>query len=76
MVTALGNGAEAIMPVSEIAEAMALARKNPGALLAGEREGFRIRAAQTGSVDFDLGNSPREFTRERVGGKKIVITTT
>lgn len=76
MVTALGNGAEAILPVSEIAEAVALAGKNPGALLAGEREGLRIRAAQTGSVDFDLGNSPREFTRERVGGKKIVITTT
>ncbi|MGZ4962237.1 MAG: 2-phosphosulfolactate phosphatase [Limisphaerales bacterium] len=76
MVTALGNGADAILPVSEIAEALEAARKHPGALLAGERDGLRIRAAQTGSVDFDLGNSPREFTSERVRGKKIVMTTT
>jgi 2-phosphosulfolactate phosphatase len=76
MVTALGNGAEAIMPVSDIPEALALARQNAGALLAGEREGYRITAKQTGSVDFDLGNSPREFTSERVRGKKIAMTTT
>lgn len=76
MVTALSNGAEAILPVSEIAEALAAARQNPGAILAGERDGLRIRTAQTGSVDFDLGNSPREFTAERVRGKKIVMTTT
>jgi 2-phosphosulfolactate phosphatase len=76
MVTALSNGAKTILPVCEIAEAVALAPNHPGALLAGEREGLRIRAAQTGSVDFDLGNSPREFTAERVRGKTIVITTT
>jgi 2-phosphosulfolactate phosphatase len=76
MVTALQNGAEAILPASQIAEALDLERQNPGALLAGEREGYRLLAAQTGSVDFDLGNSPREFTAERVRGKKIVITTT
>lgn len=76
MVTALSNGATAILPVSEIPEAIAMAKQNPGALLAGERDGLRIRAAQTGSVDFDLGNSPREFTAERVRGKKIVMTTT
>src|SRR4051794_3921278 len=62
MVTALANGAKAILPASQIPEALATARANAGALLAGEREGLRIRAAQTGSVDFDLGNSPREFT--------------
>ena len=39
------------------------------ALLAGERDGLRIRAAQTGGVDFDLGNSPREFTGVRRGGE-------
>jgi 2-phosphosulfolactate phosphatase len=76
MVTALANGAEAILPVSEISEAVELAKKNPGALLAGERDGVLIRASQTGSVDFNFGNSPREFTVERVRGKKIVITTT
>src|SRR6478672_3408885 len=66
MITALSNGATAILPVSEIPEAIALAKQHPGALLAGEREGLRIRAAQTSSVDFDLGNSPREFTADRV----------
>jgi 2-phosphosulfolactate phosphatase len=76
MVTALSNGVTAILPVSEIPEAIALAKQHPGALLAGERDGLRIRAAQTGSVDFDLGNSPREFTGDRVRGKKIVMTTT
>ena len=76
MVTALANGANMLLPVSEISEAVTLASKNAGALLAGERDGLRIRAAQTGSVDFDLGNSPREFTADKVRGKTIVITTT
>lgn len=76
MITALANGAEAIIPVAEIPEALALREKNPKVLLAGEREGLRIRAALTGSIDFDLGNSPREFTAEKVSGKTIVMTTT
>ena len=37
---------------------------------------MRIRAAQTGGIDFDLGNSPREYTPEKVRGKTIVSTTT
>jgi 2-phosphosulfolactate phosphatase len=45
-------------------------------LLAGERDGLRIRAHLTGGVDFDLGNSPREFTRDRVAGREIIMTTT
>ncbi|MBI3418169.1 MAG: 2-phosphosulfolactate phosphatase [Verrucomicrobia bacterium] len=76
MITALANGAREIIPVGEIAEALALRAQQPEILLAGERDGLRIRAAQTGSVDFDLGNSPREFTAERVRGKTIAITTT
>ena len=76
MITALANGAAKIIPVSEISQALAFREKNPDALLAGERDGVRIRAAQTGSIDFDLGNSPREFTREIVAGKSIVMTTT
>ena len=76
MITALANGAEAILPVAEIPEALVLRQKNPNLLLAGEREGLRIRADLTGGVDFDLGNSPREFTAEKVGGRTIVMTTT
>jgi 2-phosphosulfolactate phosphatase len=76
MVTALGNGAEAIIPVAEISEAVEMRRLRPEVLLAGEREGLRIRANQTGGIDFDLGNSPREFTADKVHGKTIVMTTT
>jgi len=75
-VTALHHGANAIVPVSEIAEALALRRRQPDVLLGGERDGVRIRAAQTGGVDFNLGNSPREYTPEKVRGKTIVSTTT
>ena len=75
-VTALHHGAAAIIPVSEISEAIALRRQQPGLLLAGERHGVKISAAQSGGVDFDLGNSPREFTAARVAGRTIVSTTT
>ncbi|HYG22646.1 MAG TPA: 2-phosphosulfolactate phosphatase [Verrucomicrobiae bacterium] len=76
MINALGNGAEAVIPVGEIAEAVALRARNPAVLLAGERDGVRIQAAQSGGVDFDFGNSPREFTPARVRGRTIVSTTT
>ncbi len=76
IVTALANGASAIIPVAEISDALELRRERPELLLAGEREGLRIHKGLTGGVDFDLGNSPREFTPDHVGGKSIVLTTT
>lgn len=76
MVTALSSGALGIIPVIDIPTALSWKERYPEAMLAGERDGVRIRSFQTGSVDFDLGNSPREFTRERVGGRLIVCTTT
>lgn len=76
MITALSNGAEAIIPVGEISEAIAIRQQRPGVLLAGEREGLRIRGNLTGGLEFDLGNSPREFTAEKVHGRTIVMTTT
>src|SRR6266403_4884319 len=76
IVTALANGAAGIIPVAEILEALALRRQSPDVLLAGERDGLRIRAALTGGIDFDLGNSPREFTPDRIRGKTIVLSTT
>ena len=75
-VTALHYGAKGIIPVGEISEALAIKKKQPDVLLGGERDGVRIRAAQTGGTDFDLGNSPRECTPEKVRGKTIVSTTT
>jgi len=76
MVTALANGADAIMPVAEIPEALSIRKRQPEVLLAGERDGVRIEGDLTGGVSFDLGNSPREFTRPRVKGRTIAMTTT
>jgi 2-phosphosulfolactate phosphatase len=76
MLQALANGAWAIYPVNDIAEALAWRARSPDVLLAGERHGLRIQAAQTGGTDFDFGNSPREFTPERVAGRELVMTTT
>jgi 2-phosphosulfolactate phosphatase len=76
MVTALANGASAIVPVEEISEALELRKNDPRLLLAGERDGVRIEPSLTGSIAFDLGNSPREFTEATVRGRRIAITTT
>src|SRR5579862_2869593 len=76
MVTALGNGAAAILPVEEICDALAARQAQPEVLLAGEREGVRIGPDLAGGITFDLGNSPREFTAAAVAGKTIVMTTT
>lgn len=76
MVTGLASGARGFIPVEEIAEAVALRERHPGALLAGERSGLRITAAQSGGVEFDFGNSPREYVRSRVSEKVIISTTT
>jgi 2-phosphosulfolactate phosphatase len=75
-VTALQRGAQAIQPVCEIAEANEIYARQPDVLLAGERQGVKIRATRAGERDFDLGNSPREFTPEIVQGRTIVSTTT
>jgi 2-phosphosulfolactate phosphatase len=75
-VTALHHGAAAIIPVSDIAAAVALRHQRPAVRLAGERDGVRISAALAGGMEFDFGNSPREFTPERVRGQIIVSTTT
>ncbi len=76
MAMALACGATAIIPVEEISEALAWRRRDAAILLAGEREGWRIEGGVSGGEAFDLGNSPREFTRERVEGRMIAMTTT
>jgi 2-phosphosulfolactate phosphatase len=76
IVTALASGADSVVPVAEIEDAVAVKRRRPEVLLAGERNGLRIGGALSGGVEFDLGNSPREFVPEKVGGRCVVITTT
>jgi len=71
IVEALANGAKSIYPASSIEEALRLANTfgRDDVLLCGERKCLPIEG-------FDLGNSPREFTRERVAGKTLVMSTT
>lgn len=71
IVQALSAGAKSIYPVASIEEALRLANTfgRDDVLLCGERKCMRIEG-------FDLGNSPREFTRERVAGKTLVMSTT
>lgn len=65
--TAFMNGAKKIIPVSTLEEAKEY--KDKGFMVAAERDGI-VR-------DFaDFGNSPYNFTREKVEGKEIVYSTT
>lgn len=68
---ALANGARAVVPLetSEDVVNRAKAFERTDVLLAGERRMLPIPG-------FDLGNSPREFTREVVEGKTVLMTTT
>ncbi len=76
IVTALAHDAAGIIPVAEIPEALELRKRERDVLLAGEREGLRIHARLTGGINFDLGNSPREFIGPGIKDKTIVISTT
>jgi len=71
VVAACAAGCRTVIPVPDEAAARRAASRFPAGecLLAGERGGDPI-------VGFDLGNSPREFTAERVAGRAIVLTTT
>jgi 2-phosphosulfolactate phosphatase len=71
IVAALASGAHAIFPVVSTEDAIKLATSlgRADTVVAGERRGLKIEG-------FDLGNSPREFTPEAVGGKRVVMSTT
>lgn len=69
MVTALANGCQALIPVLTPEEALEKRMEIPGALLGGERRAMRIEG-------FDLGNSPFDYAPEKVGGKRVIMTTT
>jgi 2-phosphosulfolactate phosphatase len=67
--TALNAGAEAIVPCLTVEEARQLAGAKSGSLLGGERGGVRVQG-------FDFGNSPAEYSSDRVRAKTIIFTTT
>jgi 2-phosphosulfolactate phosphatase len=65
--TAFENGVEKLIPVADISTARDF--KSNGYLVAAERDGYVLDFA-------DFGNSPFNFTREKVSGKTIVYSTT
>lgn len=65
--TAFEHGAETIVPVATVAEARDY--KEKGYLVAAERDGYVLDFA-------DFGNSPFNFTPDKVAGKTIVYSTT
>ena len=65
----IDNGAEAIIPVAEVEECLAYRDKGFNYLLAAERDGEVVDG-------FDFGNSPFSYTKEKVEGKTVVLTTT
>ena len=71
IVTALSSGAKAVVPAATSEEAVRLTAnlEKDGIVLAGERRMVKIEG-------FGLGNSPREMTREAVGGKTVYLATT
>lgn len=66
IITALANGATAVVPVADPDEARR--RAGPRVLIAGERGGEKI-------AGFDAGNSPVEFAQRPIDGRTIVFTT-
>ena len=71
VVAACAAGCRQVIPVADPASALARARAFGAgeALVAGERNGEPIPG-------FDLGNSPLEYTAERVRGRTLILTTT
>ena len=65
----IDNGAVAIIPVSEVEECAAYREKGLDFLLAAERDGKVVEG-------FDFGNSPFSYTKDKVAGKTVVLTTT
>lgn len=65
--TAFANGVREIIPVATVEEAREM--KKRGFLIAAERDGFVLDFA-------DFGNSPFNFSPEKIRGKSVVYSTT
>lgn len=66
----LANGAKEIIPTEDVATAGLIGRNSQGqALLCGERNGKIIEG-------FNLGNSVKEYSHERVNGKTLIFNST
>jgi len=69
--TALDHGARSVIPLRSAEEVIRQAKafERADVRLAGERRMVAVPG-------FDLGNSPREFTREAVEGRTVLMSTT
>jgi 2-phosphosulfolactate phosphatase len=65
---AFANGLTGVTACATIDEARAAHARDRATLLGGEREGVKVEG-------FDFGNSPAEYTAERVRGKRLVFVT-
>jgi 2-phosphosulfolactate phosphatase len=64
----MANGAEKILPVGGVDDALELRRQNPGWLIMGEVHGHKVPS-------FDFGNSPYEVSRVDFTGKTVIQRT-
>jgi len=69
IVTCLANGCSAMIPVLSTEDASRVASQVSPVLFAGERQSIKIDG-------YDFGNSPWEFSEDKVKGQQIVMTTT
>ena len=70
MILGLTNGAKEIIPTEDVATAGLIGRNSQGhSLLCGERNGKLIEG-------FNLGNSIKEYSAERVNGKTLIFSST
>lgn len=71
IITALNNGCKEVIPFLTIEETFEKAEelKRENCILGGERKAVKIDG-------FDVSNSPLEYTKELVGGKSVLMTTT
>ena len=65
---ALDRGADRVVMVDDLQEALDLRARVPGALCMGERGGIR-------PPDFDFGNSPAEIAGAEIAGRTLIQTT-
>ncbi len=70
MITGLANGAKEIIPAEDAGTAGMMGRNSDGhSLLCGEKNGKII-------TGFNLGNSVKEYSKEKVNGKTLIFCTT
>lgn len=71
IITGMSNGAKKIIPVGDMNDAMKIATTmdQKDYLLCGEKNGSKVEG-------YHLGNSPLEYTPEKISGKTLIFSST